>query len=70
MHACLAPEHLDDGPEFAADTVCRALAIENPHSSKVMGKMPRANRVRRHFLIEVGGPDGNQPRESPRSDSQ
>jgi len=39
MHTGLAPERLDDGPEFATDTVCRALATENPHSSKVMGKM-------------------------------
>ena len=52
MHTCLAPEHL----EFATDTVYHApsLAIENPHSSKVMGKISfaNANKVRKNFLIE------------------
>lgn len=43
--------HHDSG---GIDTVYRApsLAIENPHSSKVTGKMPFANKVRKNFLIE------------------
>ncbi len=55
MHTRLAPEHLDHGSEFAADTVYQrapSLAMENPHSSKVTGKMPFANKVRKNFLIE------------------
>ena len=47
--------HLDHGSEFAADTVYQrapSLAMENPHSSKVTGKMPFANKVRKNFLIE------------------
>lgn len=34
--------------------------VKNPHSSKVTGKMPFANKVRKNFL---GGPDGDLPRE-------